>query len=92
MNKITLTRTKFTDIKSGQESYGYRIYDDYGSSYAMFDKAQVPERDDDFLKVVSNGCDEQVAEMIQYSLEHGMYIDDLWYSSEKIEEILACSE
>lgn len=89
MNRVSLIRTKFTDLRSGDENYGYRIYDDYAQEYSMFPDNTKPKEDDgEFLKDVSNGCPSGVTEMIDWAMEHGMYIDDVWYGAEEIQNLL----
>lgn len=90
-NKVNLIRTKFTDLKSGDESYGYRIYDDYSQDYSMFTDMVTRPPDDDkvFLRLVADGCPESVSQTIDWAIEHGMYIDDQWFEASEVAEMLA---
>lgn len=89
-NRVNLIRTKFTDLKSGDEAYGYRIYDDYCQEYSMFTDMVTRPPDDDgvFLRLVADGCPGSVAETIDWAVEHGMYIDDVWYKADEVQSML----
>ena len=86
-NTVQLVRTKFTDIRSGDESLGYRIFDDYGASYGMFSEAKPSDDDGDFLHQVSDGADEEVTALIEWGTEHGMSIDGMFYTAEQVQKI-----
>lgn len=88
MNIITLQPTTFIDHPTGDKTYGYRIYDDYGQTY---DNTWATMLDDDLdmLRQVMD-CGDQIAQnMIEFMIEqgNGLYIGGTWYSWDEIKHL-----
>lgn len=92
MNIVCLVRTKFTDLRTGNESFGYRIFDNYDADYGMFtDNHEPADCDKEFLCDISNGASEGVGEMIEWAIEHGIDIDGKFYGAKEVQEMLDSS-
>ncbi len=90
-NLISIQATRFTDISSGEKSYGYRIYDDYDSAYSnLLSKEEASGNDLDLLKLVAENENSAVSSMLEYvrNNENGIQINDTQYDWEEICEIL----
>jgi hypothetical protein len=87
-NIVNIIRTKFIDIKSGEESLGYRIYDDYASAYNNTIEGKIPDDDGELLRLVSNEGNDVQREMLHWALEHGIDIDDTFYEAKEVQEML----
>jgi hypothetical protein len=92
-NTLTLIPTKFQDIRSGDVTYGYRIFDSYDDSYSNTWES-IPDDDMEFLKMVLDETVENysqvVLEMFNFLQENekGLDIDGTFYDFEDIKEIL----
>ena len=90
-NRMEIVRTKFTDIKSGEESFGARIFDDYSCSY-LNTLDTIPDDDMVLLQdlidydIFTEGFDHIREE------KKGLTIDGVWYDYEEIHEFLKRSE
>ena len=84
MNKINLVSTKFTNIKSGEESFGYRIYDDYSSEYNNLLDTPI----DDDLDLLAQAIEDS-HEMLDFVRENetGVDINGTWYDWEEIQPV-----
>lgn len=84
-NRLEIIRTRFTDVKSGQTSYGYRIYDDYGNGYNnMCDQHEI-EDDGDLLRHAHDNCREnniKDAIDLQIAMNGSVFIDDEEHDAE----------
>jgi len=93
-NVINLVPTAFTNLRSGNQTFGYRIYDDHHCLYDnLWDK--VPEDDMEFLADVvadvrDNAAPEGVKEMFEFCIQHeqGLEIDGQSYSFDDIKDII----
>ena len=86
-NRIHLTRTKFTNLTGGNETFGYRLYDDYATVYEnIFDSESdlaVDVNEENFWKVLDNH--DEFADVDAFGT--GMFFDGDWYDGEEIKEI-----
>ena len=86
-NRISLTLTKFTDLEGNNPMYGYRLYDDYASTYNnTFDsvselKEEVNE--ENFWEVLENH--DEFSDIDPF--ETGMSFNGDWYDGDEIKEI-----
>jgi len=90
-NSAYIVRTKFTDMK-GQETFGYRIFDDYESDYYNgLDKEDIASEGLDFLElIIGQGSFGGIFPSITghlYEMQRGIYIDDDWFDYETIAPI-----
>ena len=89
-NRVSLDATKFVN-KNGDESYGYRMYDDYDQTYYNCAESNIMEMDDlELLEYAGKRADERAGEMISFCMEEekGMYINDTWYDHDEIKDKL----
>ena len=86
-NTLYLISTTFKNDADGEESYGYRIFDDYNRQY--FNCWDKPIADDlELLKQAIFDDGQEIDEMITLHSLHGFYINDNWYESEKIKPLV----
>ena len=95
MNRLILTRTKFTDM-DGAEDYGFRISDDYGAYFC--DKhllSELPKDDEKLVQMVyseghTSDHDDDIAGMIDHHVEssNGITIDQSYYPPEWLREAI----
>lgn len=53
MNRVSIAPTKFTNLRSGEETFGWRALDDLSQTYCnTWRREDVPENDLEFLKRV----------------------------------------
>jgi hypothetical protein len=74
-NRIYFEPTKFTNVRHGGVSFGYRAYDDYGQSYDNTWEV-IPDDDIEFLKKIIDCNDELVGAMLDFAQENqqGVYV------------------
>lgn len=93
-NSITLVGTTFSNTRGGEATHGFRMYDDYDAAYCNVmseEEANTPNRT--LLKLAAHDySDDSINAMVDFALDHGMLINDTWYSSEEVADILATSE
>lgn len=103
-NRIHIQRTKFCnlhvekrkdsrlfDVKESDMSrtFGFRAFDDYSQMYDnSLNGHEIAYADDRFLRHVYDIGDDTFGELIDYALEHGLYIDDNWYDAEWVKKAL----
>jgi len=92
-NTTHIIRTKFVDLKSGEENLGVRIFDDYEQSYSNNWKS-IPTDDLELLtKCIDEGIgiDTNRTSVLNYVYEtqSGIFIDDTCYEWEVIQPIFA---
>lgn len=90
-NSITLVGTTFSDTGGGYETYGFRMYDDHDAGYCnIMSKEQSNSSNEDLFKMASNEfCDDSINAMVDFALDHGILINDTWYSGDEVAEMLA---
>jgi len=86
-NRVTLVSTIFKDVHNNVESYGFRLYDNYASSYCnLLEKEEFEQMSDfDFVRaaIEYDAIDENLLEYVE---ENGMFINNEWYDSEELIE------
>lgn len=93
MNRVSITRTKFTNLANGKETFGYRMYDDHGCSYAntFTDEngaSTLPEDDLDLLaEIVGCPINDETSAMLAAVEENGVEIDGEWYDWLQIQDL-----
>ena len=88
-NRIELVPTLFTNVRSGETSYGYRLYDDADNVYNnMWDS--IPDDDLDCLRKMVEEAGDREYPFLSYLREYtcGMSIGGTWYEWEEIEDII----
>ena len=87
-NRVTIQRTVFKNYGKTEETFGFRMYDDYGQSYSnCIPEEQLKLPDEDFFNLVCDEySDENSSVMIDWVLEHGCYIDSTWYEAKELME------
>ena len=90
MNRIVIEPTIFRDVRTGYESKGFRMYDDYNQAYDNLWES-IPDDDMDVLKKIckENECIE-IKAMIDFIKEHhcGINIGSELYEYEQIKDYL----
>ncbi|MBI3415891.1 MAG: hypothetical protein HY043_11365 [Verrucomicrobia bacterium] len=80
MNRVCIEPTKFTDLRSGGESFGWRAFDDYSQAYdGSWSKADMPEDDVVFLKrVLATSEDKALWAMVDFcsDFRQGIHVGD----------------
>lgn len=81
MNRVYIEPTKFTDLRSGEESFGWRAFDDYAQACdGSWSKTDIPEDDDvAFLKrVLATSEDDALWAMIDFcsDFRQGIHVGD----------------
>lgn len=86
MNIVTITRTKFTNIESGSETFGFRIYDDNGQTYDnCFSEAECALADKELFNLICDrSSDGELSALIDWAMEHGIDIDGESYSAQTL--------
>lgn len=90
MNRVTIQRNVFINFNEKTETYGFRIYDDFECTYVnTMDKNNLKLEDIDFLKLILNSnFGESIDNMLTFGLEHGMYIDEQWYTKDELKKMV----
>jgi len=88
-NIVTIEPTEFIDVRSGNKSYGYRIYDAYGCHYDN-SLESIPDDDLELLGLVSQSEDNGILDILDFMSEHkkGVMIGDIWYDYSQIEHLI----
>jgi hypothetical protein len=91
-NRVTLERTYFRSKESlGEESEGFRIYDDYDQDYnnTVEPVAMLYEPLIFLAYIIKNGhVSDRAGLMLDYAMDNGMYIDDDWFEAEQVSECI----
>jgi len=88
-NRLTIEPTEFTNIRSGEKTYGVRVYDDYDQCYDnTWD--EIPVSDMDILRKVLRISDYKIGCMLDFVKENnnGIYIGGEWYVWNDVKDIL----
>ena len=90
-NQIELKRTKFTNLADGYESFGYRIYDSYGSDYNnMLIESEIPKDDLDLIRLAKDEYStDVVASMFDHieEMESEIFVDGEMYEWKDIKHL-----
>lgn len=89
MNRVAIEPTEFINVRSGDKSYGYRIFDDYSAHYDN-NLELIPDDDFDLLKIIIKSQDKNIQDIVSFIKEEkkGVYVGNVWYDFEKIENLL----
>jgi hypothetical protein len=88
-NRVTITSTKFVNIKEGSDTLGFRMYDDEGQQYDNTWES-IPDNDLDVLAKVKDESDnKEVVAMLDFiqEVESGISIDGTWYDWDEIKHL-----
>ena len=87
-NRVTLQRTVFNNYGTEEKTFGFRLYDDFGQTYGnMMAEKDLELKDEAFFnKVCNENAGDNADVMIDWALEHGIYIDDNWYEGKELLE------
>ncbi len=90
-NSINLIPCEFKDVRTGEVTHGFRMYDDYSKTYCNIMEGQIDNDLEFFREVVTNYSDEIVEGFIDIlkTEECDLFIGDECYSSSQIKKILA---
>jgi len=83
-NTITLVTTKFTNVVDGNETHGYRIYDNYGSTYNNCADNAIIDDMSLLSYVYENGC-ESSHTMLDFAVDDGIHINGTYYEGNEVE-------
>lgn len=88
-NRVTIEPTEFTNIRSGEKTYGVRVYDDYDQSYDNTWDI-IPVHDMDILRKVIRIHDNKIDSMLDFVEDNhnGIYIGGSWYEWDDIKDVL----
>lgn len=88
-NQICIIPTEFVNVKDGSKTFGYRVYDNYGSAYNN-GLESIPDDDLEILLMVRQDDNEIISDMISFLVEEkrGLYIGDQYYEYEEIKHVL----
>src|SRR5438045_3423982 len=88
-NRVCIEPTKFVDVRSGSESYGFRACDNYGQTYCNSFES-IPDNDLEFLALVVENTDDILQDMLNMLIEdeRGLDIGDKWYDYDDIKDVI----
>lgn len=88
-NRAAIVTTKFINVKEGNNSVGFRVYDDYMQTYDNTWE-DIPDNDMDVLKRVMGSDDNKIVDLFDSMRENkkGIEIDGTWYDWEEIKDII----
>lgn len=85
-NRVSFIRTEFKDYSG--TSYGFRAYDDYGTSYNNLLESPATTDDKEFMAHVRENEDDVITALIEFAMEHGAYIDATFYDGDEFGKLL----
>ena len=88
-NRMYIEPTEFINTRSGEKTYGVRVYDDYAAAYDnTWDS--IPASDIEVLKMVLKMDGKEIQEMFENVQENekGISIGGTWYDWEDIKDII----
>jgi hypothetical protein len=88
MNQINIEPTRFESVRTGDVTYGVRVYDSYANAYDNLWES-IPDDDLEVFALVRDSDNDQIVAMIDFLLEHqnGCYIGGEWYEWEQIKHL-----
>jgi hypothetical protein len=92
MNKVVIEPTQFINVRGPEGenvTWGYRIYDNYGSHYDNTLES-IPDDDLELLKIVVENNDDVIQDMLGHLVEteNGLEIGGAWYDYSEIKQII----
>ena len=90
MNNINIEPTKFTNVRTGAETFGFRSWDDYGQTYGNT-LSSIPDDDLEFLELILTESDDVTLWGLMEHCEENqktLYIGGLPYPWADIEKVM----
>jgi hypothetical protein len=93
MNEPTLKPTEFTDTRTGEKYYGFRLYDEYDKYYST-EMDSIPDDDMVLLAEVNRIISEDENEtnpglnILDRSCNDGLWISHHFYNSKQVREVI----
>lgn len=86
MNNVTIQPCKFENVRTGEVTYGVRIYDEHACTYQNTWEV-IPDDDLEVLQLTIDNKDDTSEPMLDFLQEHerGCYIGDEWYEWAQIQ-------
>jgi hypothetical protein len=92
MNRVHIEPTKFTNLRSGKETFGWRAFDDYAQAYDnTWSEKDMPKDDLEFLKrVLEVSEDETLWGMLDFCEENeqGIHVGNRFIEWQKLSPVL----
>jgi hypothetical protein len=92
MNRVHIEPTKFTNSRSGEETFGWRAFDDYAQAYDnTWNEKDTPGDDLEFLKrVLKTSDDETLWGMMEFCEENeqGIFVGNTFFEWEELSPVL----
>jgi hypothetical protein len=87
-NRVHVEPTEFKDVRTGEISYGVRIWDDAAMTYDN-SWGGIPNDDREIIRKVIQTCDVATRDMLGFVEENetGLYVGPAWYYWEDIKVI-----
>jgi hypothetical protein len=87
-NRLNIVPCEFHDVRDGEISYGYRIFDDESMSYDN-NWDSIPADDMQVLRKVLAEADVATHDMLEFvdNYETGLYIGGCWYEYEEVKAV-----
>ncbi len=89
-NQVSIIRTVFRDFATGDETFGFRVYDDHGQDYCnLLQKDDLEREDKEFLQRVKANRSEVIDSLIDFVFENekGVFVDDTFYQFAEFKEM-----
>ena len=88
-NLVTIEPTQFTNTRSGESTFGFRAYDDYGQTYGNIFES-IPDDDLEFLTLVAKDPDDILSGMLDSVRENekGIKVGETFYEYDEIKHIV----
>lgn len=89
-NRVELVGTTFV-AATGEQTFGFRMYDDYEATYCnLFDA--VIEDDLELLRAVILADASSTSDMLEFVSANGCYINGTWYDVDEILHLFETDE
>lgn len=86
-DRVYVVPTKFVDVRTNEESFGYRIGDCLAQSYDT-SWPSIPDDDLEFLELVKEVGDQTTEDLLESCRGKGMFIGNRWYEWSEVEHIM----
>lgn len=88
-NQVTIEPTRFVDERTGRETLGFRVYDDYEQTYCN-NMSSIPGDDLEFFRMALENIDNALDLMLDYMCmnEKGITIGNEFYDFEEVKSII----
>lgn len=86
-NRVSIVPTEFVNVRSGNKTFGVRVYDDEGQSYDNTWES-IPDDDLDVIEKVLQSDDMNIRGIMDFVRENekGVEIDGTWYDWDEIKD------